>query len=162
MALKSILGWSSSVLDVPLRRLDWNLTLVMSTLRGTQVWQKIPKDKLQVTQNKCIKFCFKLKCREHISNEHFERLNWLLTNLRFKQGVATTVFKFVQNKCSAYTNEIFRSTENIRMNTRNGYLKPYFSKTSTGQNGLFYSGSAIWNRISETLKKKRKLEYFQT
>ena len=29
---------------------------------------------LQVTQNKCIKFCFKLNCMKHISNGNFERL----------------------------------------------------------------------------------------
>ena len=34
------------------------------------------KGKLQVIQNKCIGFCLKLKCRQHITNEHFEKLNW--------------------------------------------------------------------------------------
>ena len=31
-------------------------------------------------QNNCIRFCLKLQCREHISNEHYEhfnKLNWL-------------------------------------------------------------------------------------
>ena len=41
------------------------------------------KDKLQVTQNKCIRFCLKLQSREHISNEHFHKLNWLPINQRF-------------------------------------------------------------------------------
>ena len=52
-------------------------------------------------------------------------------------------------------NEIFRPVKNIRINTRNNYLKLNhpFRKTSTGQNGLSYIGSAIWNIIQETLKK---------
>ena len=59
---------------------------------------------------------------------YLEKLNWLPTNQRFKQGVTTTVFKFVQNKCSSFLNEIFRPTENIRTNTKNSYLKSHFSR----------------------------------
>ena len=55
--------------------------------------------------------------------EHFEKLNWLLINQRFKQSVTSTVFKFVQNKCTAYMNEVFRTAENIRINTRKSCLK---------------------------------------
>ena len=115
------------------------------------------KDKLQVTQNKCITFCLKLQREEHISNEHFQKLNWLPINQMFKQCVTSTIFKFVQNKCPAYMNEVFRPAENIRINTRNNYLKLShpFRKTSTGQNGLSYIGPAIWNRIPEILKKPK-------
>ena len=100
------------------------------------------KDNLQATQNKSIRFCLKLQYREHISNEHFQKLNWLPINQRFKQCVTSIVFKFVQNKCSAYVNEVFSSAENIRINARNSYLElshPFW-KTSTGQNGLSLLG----------------------
>ena len=86
---------------------------------------------------------------EHISNEHFQKLNWLPINQRFKQCVISAVFKFAQNNCPAYMNEVFRPAENIR-------------KTSTRQNGMSYIGPAIWNRILEVLKKNPKFEYFQT
>ena len=58
-----------------------------------------------------------------ISNEHFEKLNCLSINQNFKQCVTSIVFKFVQNKCQAYMNEVFRRAENIRINTRNSYLR---------------------------------------
>ena len=121
------------------------------------------KDKLQVTQNKCIRFCLKLQSREHISNEHFHKLNWLPINQRFQQCVTSTVFKFVQNKCPAYMNEVFRPAENMRINTRNSFLKLNhpFRKTSTGQKGLSYIGPAIWNRIPEIIKKTRNLNTFK-
>ena len=32
-------------------------------------------------------------------------------------------FKFAQNKCPTYMNKVFRPAENIRINTRNSYLK---------------------------------------
>ena len=123
----------------------------MPVLRGTQTCQKKLKDNLRVTQNKCIRFCLKLQSREHISNEPFDKLNWLPINQRFQQCVTSAVFKFVQNKCPAYMNEVFRPTENMRINTRNRFLKLNhpFRKTSTGQKGLSYIGPAIWNRIPE-------------
>ena len=120
-----------------------NLTLIMPSLRGTQIWQKKPlKDKLQVTHSKSIWFCWELNCRKYILNEHFEKLNWLSTNQRFKQGVTHTVFK-----CPAYMNKIFMPTENTRTNTRNSCLKAYFSKTNTVQNGLSYIGHAEFQKF---------------
>ena len=60
-------------------------------------------------------------------------------------------------------NEVFRPAENIRINTRNRYLKLInpFRKTSTEQNGLSYIGPAIWNRIPEILKKTKNLNTFK-
>ena len=81
------------------------------------------KDKLQVTQNKCIRFSMKLRSRENISNENFPKLNWLPRNQRFQQCVTSTVLVFVLNKCPAYINEVFRPNENMRINTRNSFLK---------------------------------------
>ena len=54
-------------------------------------------------------------------------------------------------------NKVFRPTENIRINTRNSYLKLShpFRKASTGQNGLSCTGPAIWNKIPEILKKTK-------
>ena len=135
----------------------FNITLIMPVLRGL-------KDKLEVTRNKCIRFCLKLQCAEHVSNEHFHKLNWLPTNQRFKQCVTSTVFKFVQNKFPSYENEVFRPAENIRINTRNSFLKLNhpFQKTSTGQKGLSYIGLAIWNRLPNILKKIKYLNTFKS
>ena len=106
------LYWKSWFLDVPLRRLLCNALIQPHFDYAFTVWypdlSKKLKDKLQVTQNKCIRFCLKLQSREHISNEHFHKLNWLPINQRFQQCVTSTVFKFVQNKCPAYMNEVFR------------------------------------------------------
>ena len=45
-----------------------------------------------------MRFCLKLQSREHILNEHF-------------------------HKCPAFINEVFQSPENMRINTRNSFLK---------------------------------------
>ena len=113
---------------------------------GYNAWypnlRKKLKDKLLVTQNQCIRFYLKLQCREHISNEHFHKLNRLQINQRFKQCVTSTVFKFVQNKYPTYMNEFFRPAENIRINTRNSDLK--------------------LSHPSRYFEENQKFEYFQT
>ena len=59
-------------------------------------------------------------------------------------------------------NEVFRPAENIRINTRNSYLKLShpFQKASTGQNGLSYIRPAIWSRIPKILKKTKNWNTF--
>ena len=66
-------------LDVPRHRLLCSALIQPHFDYGKK---KTLKDKLKVTQNKCIRFCLKLQCREHISNEHFQKLNWLPINQR--------------------------------------------------------------------------------
>ena len=104
-----------------------------------------------------------LRCREYVSNEHYEKLNWLPINQKFKQCVTSTMFKFVQNKCPAYMNEGSRSAENLRINTRNSYLKLNhpFRKTNTRKNSLSSIKPAIWNRIPKIFKKTKNLNTFK-
>ena len=121
-------------LDVPLRRFLCNVLIQPHFDYACTAWyphlSKKLKDKLQVTQIKCIRFCLKLQSREHISNVHFHKMNWLPINQRFQQCAMSTVFKFVQNKCPVYMNEAFRLAENLRINTRNSFLKlNHFEKT---------------------------------
>ena len=51
----------------------------------------------------------------------------------------------------------------MRINTRKSFLKLNhpLRKTSTGQKSLSYIGPAIWNRISEIIKKTRNLNTFK-
>ena len=58
--------------------------------------------------------------------------------------------------------DVFIQAENIRITTRNSYLKLSnpFRKTSTGQKSLSYIGPAIWNRIPEILKTKNLNTFF--
>ena len=94
-------------------------------------------------------------------SESKEKINHL--NQRLQQCVTSTVFKFVQRKCPANTNEVFRPAENMKINTRNSFLKLNhpFQKTSTRQKGLPYIGPAIWKRIPEIIRKTRNLNTFK-
>ena len=82
-------------LDVPLRRLLCNALIQTHFDFACTAWytnlSKKLKDKLQVTQNKCIRFCLKLQSREHISNKNYHKLNSMPINQRFQQCVTSTI-----------------------------------------------------------------------
>ena len=158
-----VLDRKNRFLDVPLRRLLCNALIQSHFDYACAAWYphltKKLKDKLQVTQNKCTRFCLKLQCREHIS-----KLNWLQINQRFKQCVTFTVFKFVQNKCPAYMNEVFRPAANVRINTRSSYLKfnHPFRKNQYWTKGLALYWTCYLEQNSRNFEENQKFEYFQT
>ena len=64
------------------------------------------KKKIQIMQNKCIRFCLKLDKMHHISDEDFRLINWLPTNKRVDQCIKTIPFKFVNDACPYYLKEM--------------------------------------------------------
>ena len=60
--------------------------------------------KLQVMQNKWIRFCRQLDKISTISHKQFKNLNWLSVITRFEQCVISIVFKFTNGNCLYYLN----------------------------------------------------------
>ena len=52
------------------------------------------RNKLQFTQNKCIRFCLKLISRQHIGAKEFKKINWIPTKERVEKPIATKVFSY--------------------------------------------------------------------
>ena len=50
------------------------------------------KNKIQITQNKCIRYCLQLHKMTHIPKNEFETLNWLPVKERFNQSINSIVF----------------------------------------------------------------------
>ena len=50
------------------------------------------KNKIQITQNKCIWYCLQLDKMNHISKNEFETLNWLPVKDSFNQSINSIVF----------------------------------------------------------------------
>ena len=65
------------------------------------------KNRIQTSQNKCINFCLQLDKTTHISHKEFETLNWLPVTERIHQSINSIVFKYVNDQCSNYLNEVF-------------------------------------------------------
>ena len=113
------------------------------------------KNKIQITQNKCIWYCLQLVKMTHISKN--ETLNWLHVKGRFNQSINSIVFKYFTKQCPSYLNEVFELACPNNLRTRNSYLKLIclFRKTNMGQNVLSFIGPSISNKTPGSQKSQQ-------
>ena len=121
------------------------------------------KKRIQIAQNKCIRFCLQLDNRSHIGFKEFEKIDWLDTADRFKQILGTTVFKFFKSESPDYMSDLFKPARQNNINTRSTYLKLIqpFRKTNAGQNTLSYQGPGEWIKLPIFLKKETNINSFK-
>ena len=121
------------------------------------------KNKIQTTQNKCVRFCLNLDKMAHISQNEFEKLNWLPISDRINQCILSTTFKFVNDMGPNYLNEVFQWAAESNRTLRNDYLKLKhpFRKTTAGQNSLSFLGPSKWNKLPESTKKCNNINTFK-
>ena len=74
-------------------------------------------------QNKCIPFCLQLEKMSTISHKEFKDSNWLPVINRFEQCVISIVFKFINENCPYYLNEVFEFASEGNTSLRNNFLK---------------------------------------
>ena len=121
------------------------------------------KKKLQVTQNKCIRFCLQKANRTHIGYEEFLEINWLPVSARAQQMVLCCIFVFFQKACPVFISKLFSTVGNKTINTRSSksrLLQPK-RKTNAGINCLSYSGPSQWNKLPIKLKATTSLNSFK-
>ena len=142
-----------------------NHILIIHAPRGTltlmQGFKK--KKKLQIIQNKCIRFCLKLDKMHHISEEDFKTINWLPVDQRVQQSLNVTVFKYVNKACPYYMKEVFEYASQGRISSRNNYakLKVPFRKNTMGKKSLLYIGDSVWDKLSSSIKRNISLNEFK-
>ena len=99
----------------------------------------------------------------HISQNEFEKLNWLPISDRINQCIVSTTFKFVNDMGPNYLNEVFQWAAESNRTLRNDYLKLKhpFRKTTAGQNSLSFLGPSKWNKLPESTKKCNNINTFK-
>ena len=119
--------------------------------------------RIQTSQNKCIHFCPQLDKMSHISQKQFEIIIWLPIKERYSQCINSIAFKYVDNQCPHYLNEVFMKAPESSSSLRNSYqkLQQPFRKTNTGQNALSFIGPALWNKVPEKIKRTTNLNTFK-
>ena len=110
------------------------------------------KKKLQVMQNKMVRFILKLDSRAHIGNDELVRAGFLSVVDRVKQLKLGHVFKIKNKSCPIYLRENFlKLDENThRRETRS---KAYnFQVPRVNTNTFAYSAIKDWNSLSNPIK----------
>ena len=118
--------------------------------------------KIQISQNKCIRYCLKLDNRAHIGANEFKEINWLPTKERVSQCICVNIFKFFNNMAPDYTSEIFHpshSRHNTRMSTYK--LDLPFRKSVYGKKTLSYLGPKTWNSLPAQIKLCKNVNSFK-
>ena len=118
--------------------------------------------KIQISQNKCVRYCLKLDNRAHIGANEFKEINWLPTKERVSQCICVNIFKFFNNMAPDYTSEIFHpshSRHNTRMSTYK--LDLPFRKNVHGQKTLSYLRPKTWNSLPAQIKLCKNVNNFK-
>lgn len=155
-----------SFLSYPLRRMLCNALMQPHFDYACTAWypnlNKKFKQKIQVSQNKCIRFCLSLGNRDHIGVNEFQKINWLPVRERFEQCMCVGVYKFFNNVSPAYMSDMLKITQTSH-NTRRSTLmlkQPSRSK-NIGQKALSYLAPKCWNYLPSKIKLSSNANSFK-
>ena len=135
----------------------------MRTLRGILILTKNLKIKFKLLRVNLFDFCLNLDKMAHMSQNEFEKLNWLPISDRINQYVLSTTFEFFNGIGANYLNEVFQWAAESKRNLRNEYrkLRHPFRETTAGQNSLSFLGPSKWNKLPESTKKFSNIHTFK-
>jgi len=120
------------------------------------------KNKLQIVQNKVVRFILGLHHRKSITYIEFEKLGFLNISNRVKQLRLNHVYNIFNNKCPDYMHKNFtkklssHSTRSSSMNYNIPSIKGCESTT------FYYSGIKDWNSLPESVKNCNNKNRFKT
>ena len=119
------------------------------------------KKKLQVMQNKMIRFILKLDNRKHIGNNELEKAGFLNVSDRVKQLQLGHVFKIKNKTCPSYLAENFiKLNENThRRETRSKAYNFQVPRIST--NTFAYCAIKEWNVLENSIKDTKGQQSFK-
>ena len=153
-------------LSLSLRRLLCNALIQPHFDYACAAWypllNKRQSKRIQIAQNKCIRYCLNLDNKAHVGTNEFLKINWLPTKKRVEQCICVNVFKFFNQMSPQYTAEIFHPSSSVH-NTRRATQKldlP-FRKSCIGQKTLSYIGPKTWNNLPAQIKLSKSVNTFK-
>ena len=146
----------SNYLKYSSRRWLCNALIQPHFLYGCTSWYpllcKALKTKLQIAQNKCIRFCLEIPPRCHINPSHFKKINWLSVKRRVELCTSTTFFKYWKRIAPSYLKDMFMPSLNNSNTRSQKELDMSLCRTIKGQNSMSLFGPKIWYKLSLKIK----------
>ena len=135
------------------------------------------KHKLQVTQNKIIRFVLDLHPRSHIGKDEFNKLKWLPVSSRVNQTILCHVYKIHNGLSPQYLTENFTPVSSVheyptRFRSKtvcsdSGYIFKDSARYSVpnvkgfGQKTFLYNGCMLWNGLPQVVRDAKTLSAFK-
>ena len=134
------------------------------------------KNKLQVIQNRLIRFVLDLDPRSHISRDHFVKLNWLPVSSRVDQITLSHVFRIRCDKAPCYMKENFIPASTVhnyatRFRVSSQSSSDFLTDTGRysipkvkgfGQKTFAYKGCTLWNDLPQSIRDSKNLTQFKS
>ncbi len=112
------------------------------------------KQKLQVTQNKIIRFILNLSSRDHIGQSELDLLKFLNINDRVRQLRLNHVFNIFHSQGASYLSQNFTRSSNIHSHrTRSSSLNFFVpSVKGVASTTFYYNAIQDWNTLPPNIK----------
>ena len=118
--------------------------------------------KLQICQNKCIRFIEQLPMRTHINQQHFTGLKWLNVKTRVDHLTLCKMYNVISGNSPSYMNNLL-SYKSHSYSTRQGENSMQVpSVKSHGKNSFGYNGTVLWNSLPIDKRSKPTMSAFKT
>ena len=125
---------------------------------------KLLKNRLQVTQNKIIRFVLKMDPRSHVGANEFKSIGWLPVSRRVDQIILNDVFKIKSGQSAQYIAENFIKASSLhsygtRFRESGNFSIPKVK--SFGKKSFVYNGCILWNDLPSHIKEKLSIYDFK-
>ena len=123
------------------------------------------KSKLQVAQNKVVRFILSLHCRHSVGFKEFRELDLLPIPMRVKQLRLNHVHNIVSQSCPSYLAFNFNK-KNTTHSTRSGDSSFYVPSVKGGGGGesstFYYNGIKDWNSLPLSVRNLESKQKFKS
>ena len=125
---------------------------------------KALKDKLQVAQNKMVRFILDMGPREHIGQNELDRLGMNNTGNRVRQLMVNHMYKVYNGTAPCYLTEMFTKVQDqhqyVTRNSQYNFVIPIVN--GMGMGSFAYQGSKVWNSLPNEIKASPNKHRFKT
>ena len=118
---------------------------------------KFLRERLQVTQNKMVRFVLKLDPKSHVGSEEFKSLGWLPVSKRVDQVILNHIFRIRSGTSPEYMGERFTLASSIH-----NYSTRFREVKSFGKKSFAFTGCTLWNALPSNIKSVNSLTTFKT
>ena len=121
------------------------------------------KNKLQVMQNKMVRFILDLEPRSHIGSRELNQLGMLPVEARVKQLKLNHVFKIFHNTAPSYMSHNFKKVSEQHFYSTRGSATNFVVPKIRGQenNSFFKTGIQEWNSLTTKIKALKTKSQFK-